>query len=259
MKNVVDVLSIQSQRRAIEAAQRPSSTDYRKKSNKNGFASRFLFECSVKLAMKPLTTATAATLFHRFFREADTSSYDLFLIASASIYLSGKIKDDPVKIRDVINVSHNTLNRTSGPLELGEEYWSMRDAIVQAELLITRMLKFELNTVHPHKYMLYYMKSLQDWLGPTIWNSAPIAKSAAAFLQDFHHNAAILNYKPEHVAVSCLSLALQTYGIQVPSTDENDDKAIWYHVFVQDLTKDLHWEISEKIIEVYSNEAELDN
>lgn len=73
------------------------------------------------------------------------------MIASSTLYLAGKIKDDPVKIRDVINVAHSTLNRGSPPLELGDEYWSMRDAIVQAELLIARTLKFDLNIEHPHK------------------------------------------------------------------------------------------------------------
>lgn len=256
MKTGSDVMSIQ-QRDSTAKVQKAITTDYRKKSGK-GLAARFLFECAAKLNVKPLTSATAAVIFHRFYKEVDSGNYDEFLISSACLYLAGKIKDDPVKIRDVINVAHNTLNRGSGPLELGDEYWSMRDAIVQAELLITRMLKFELNFTHPHKYMLYYMKSLQDWFGPTAWNAMPIAKTAAAFLQDFHHNPAILNYKPSHVAISCLSLALQTYGAQVPLTDENDDSSTWYHVFVKDLSKDKHWEIIEHIMDVYNNEAEID-
>lgn len=116
-------------------------------------APRFLVECSIKLHMKPLTSATASILYHRFFGEgcASPHDYDAFLLASACLYLAGKIKDDPVKIRDVINVSHSTLNRGAAPLELNEDYWAMRDGIVQAELLITRMLKFDLNVVHPHK------------------------------------------------------------------------------------------------------------
>lgn len=76
------------------------------------------------------------------------------VIAASSLYLAGKIKDDPVKIRDVINVANITLNRGSLPLELGDEYWSMRDAIVQAELLIARTLKFDLNMEHPHKVFI---------------------------------------------------------------------------------------------------------
>lgn len=50
-----------------------------------------------------------------------------------------------------MNVSENTLHRGSHPLELNDQYWSIRDAMVQAELLIMRMLKFQVLTVHPHK------------------------------------------------------------------------------------------------------------
>lgn len=201
------------------------------------------------------------------------------MIAAASLYLAGKLKDDIIKIRDVINVTHNTLNRgnfpffffmaykmlnvfcdISGdpPLELNDDYWAIRDAISQAELLITRMLKFDMTFVHPHKYMLHYIKSLQEWIGSSVWNASPIAKTAAACLQDFHHSPAILDYKPSHVAVCCLSIAFETYGVQVPLTDDFDESTIWYNIFCKDLTSDIHWEITSKIIEVYNNEAELD-
>lgn len=152
------------------AASKPTQVDYRKlmangigdsdgdtsaaaalTATAHQLAPRFLVECSVKLHMKPLTSATASVLYHRFFRAASPDDYDAFLVASSCLYLAGKIKDDPVKIRDVINVSHATLNRGATPLELGEEYWTLRDGIVQAELLITRMLKFDLGVVHPHK------------------------------------------------------------------------------------------------------------
>lgn len=201
------------------------------------------------------------------------------MIAAASLYLAGKLKDDVIKIRDVINVTHNTLNRgnfpiflfhvvqmlnvfcdISGdpPLELNDDYWAIRDAISQAELLITRMLKFDMTFVHPHKYMLHYIKSLQEWIGSSVWNASPIAKTAAACLQDFHHSPAILDYKPSHVAVCCLSIAFETYGVQVPLTDDFDESTIWYNIFCKDLTSDIHWEITSKIIDVYNNEAELD-
>ncbi len=65
--------------------------------------------------------------------------------------MASKIQDDPVKLRDVINVSYNTLFRESSPLELSERYWAMRDAIVQAELLIIRMIKFQFSIVDPYK------------------------------------------------------------------------------------------------------------
>lgn len=237
----------------------PSKTiDYKKK-NIKGMPERFLFECAIKLGMKPLTSATAAILYHRFFRETEETEYDTYTIASSCLYLAGKIKDDPVKLRDVINVAHNTINRSAQPLELGDEYWSMRDSIVQAELFITRILKFDLTTVHPHKYMLHYMKSLQDWFGIKEWNALPVAKTAASFLQDFHHSAKILDHKPDHIAVCCLALAFQAYGVQVPLTDESDEVNAWYNVFCKDLTRDKHWEIMEDIVEIYDTEAEIDD
>lgn len=74
------------------------------------------------------------------------------------------------------------------------------------------------------------MKTLQDWLEPSTWTNIPIAKAAASFLQDFHHSPKVLNHKATHIAISCLSLALQTYGVQVPLTDESDESFMWYTV-----------------------------
>lgn len=176
MKDVIDVMELQR-----EKSRRTTIVDYRQLEFKGGFTPAcFIFECGKKLNGQPLTLATAAVIMHRFFKEVDYTGYDLFvsfsggnwkpwlsdflqLIASSSLYLAGKVKDDPLKIRDIINVSHNTLHRGSSPLEIGDEYWNMRDAIVQAELLIMRVLKFEVGTVHPHKYMLHYLKSMEGW------------------------------------------------------------------------------------------------
>lgn len=222
MKNVVDCQN-------IPATSSRLRTNYRKQSGE-GLVSRYLFECSIKLSFKPLTSATAAILFHKFFKEVKATDYDEYLIAASCLYLAGKIKDENVRIRDVINVCHNTLHRDSMPLDLGDEYWSIRDAIVQAELAITRMLKYDLNFELPHKYLLYYLKSLKDWLGNEVWESIPIAKTSAGFLQDFHHSPDILRFNPNEVAVCALSLALQTYGVQIPLTEEGDDAQLWYHV-----------------------------
>lgn len=52
--------------------------DYKHK-NSPGLAPRFIFECAIKLNMKPLTSATAAIIFHRFFREVENESYDEYV------------------------------------------------------------------------------------------------------------------------------------------------------------------------------------
>lgn len=52
--------------------------DYRLKANHN-LAPRFVFECAIKLNMKPLTSATAANILHRFNREVESENYDDFV------------------------------------------------------------------------------------------------------------------------------------------------------------------------------------
>ncbi|KAK9892211.1 hypothetical protein WA026_019015 [Henosepilachna vigintioctopunctata] len=251
MKDVIDVMELQR----VKERKAPI-IDYRQREFEKGFTpSRFIFECGIKLNAQPLTLATASVLMHRFFKEVvDHSNYDYFLIAASSLYLAGKVKDDSLKIRDIINVAHSTLHRGSNPLEIGEEYWTMRDAIVQAELLIMRALKFEVSIVHPHKYLLHYLKSLEGWVGKDSWNSSPLARTSAAFLQDFHHDPSILDYEPQHIAIACISLALQCLGIRLPLMEDNDE--IWYSIFCKDLQKDKNWEIMEKIMETYNKEPE---
>lgn len=248
MKDVIDVMELQR-----DKARRVPVIDYRKLDFDKGFTpARFIFECGIKLHAQPLTLATAAILMHRFFKDVDHTNYDPFLIASSSLYLAGKVKDENLKIRDIINVAHNTLHRGSSPLEIGEEYWNMRDAIVQAELLIMRVLKFEVSITHPHKYMLHYLKSLEGWVGKNIWNSVPLARTSAAFLQDFHHDPSVLDYEPQHIAIACISLATQCLGMKLPLMEENDEA--WYSVFAKDLAKEKNWEIMEKIMETYNKE-----
>jgi hypothetical protein len=37
------------------------------------------------------------------------------------------------------------------PLELDATYWALRDSVVQCELLIVRVLRFNVTFDHPHK------------------------------------------------------------------------------------------------------------
>ena len=70
---------------------------------------------------------------------------------TASIYLASKVEEDDVKLRDIINVCYRGLHPDLMPLEISEKYWSLRNSIVQTELLIARVLSFEFDFEHPHK------------------------------------------------------------------------------------------------------------
>ena len=52
---------------------------------------------------------------------------------------------DQLKIRDLVNVVHSTLHREAEPLNCDSEYLNMRDAICQAELLLLRVVGFNVS------------------------------------------------------------------------------------------------------------------
>lgn len=79
--------------------------------NSTHAAIKFIFECSAKLELRTQTTATAAVLLHRVYRNLEKPDYDKFAVATSCIYLAGKICDDPAKLRDIINVSQVTLDK----------------------------------------------------------------------------------------------------------------------------------------------------
>jgi hypothetical protein len=73
------------------------------------------------------------------------------MFAATSLYIGGKVEGQNIKLRDVINVAYATIHRNSLPLDLDNKYWSLRDSIIQTELLMMRLLKFDVNITHPHK------------------------------------------------------------------------------------------------------------
>ncbi|XP_058063306.1 cyclin-Q [Anopheles bellator] len=244
------ILLTPHRKEVLAGSQRWPPVDYRTQKGK-ALPVRFLFECAQKLVMKPLTSATAAVLYHRFFRATSDPEYDPYMIACTCLYLAAKAKDDKVRKRDIINVAHCTMNPGAQPLDLCDEYWSMWDSIVQGELFVGRMLKFDMTVVHPHKYLVHYMKTVKDLFGGDCWYDMPVAKAAAAFLQDFHHSEKVLDYQAPHIAVCSLALAFQVYGVQVPLMKEAEGVDHWFNVFCPDLTRDAHWDIVEDIMDVY--------
>ena len=79
----------------------------------------------------------------------------VILLGDYTLYhgLSGKFHSDIHRSTGLINILYyyRTLHRSREPLDIGEEYWAMRDSVVQTELLIMRMLQFQVNFNHPHK------------------------------------------------------------------------------------------------------------
>lgn len=60
----------------------------------------------VKLGMHSIPIATACTIYHKFFCEINVDAYDPYLVAMSSLYLAGKVEEQHLRTRDIINVSN---------------------------------------------------------------------------------------------------------------------------------------------------------
>ncbi|MEQ2279598.1 hypothetical protein AMECASPLE_011107, partial [Ameca splendens] len=70
---------------------------------------RFIMESGVKLGMRSVPVATACVLYHRFFQRVTPGVYEPYLVAMSCLYLAGKVEEQHIRTRDIINVSHSTL------------------------------------------------------------------------------------------------------------------------------------------------------
>jgi len=219
---------------------------------------RFILEVGNKLNAKVMTVATALANFHKFCKAtSDLSLYDPYLMASACLYLAGKIEDnDHLKLRDIINVVWTTLHPDQEPLPLDSEYYNMREALVHSELHILRMVGFKTRHDHPHRYLLHYLKSLRDWFPEEIWEKYPLAKTSWALLQDSYHDQnLVLESDPSELSLACVQLALQTYGLQVPLTSNAHDSKSWIRIFNSNVSKDKIWDLMTRLMDTYNHDV----
>lgn len=216
---------------------------------------RFIIECGIKLKASVLTTAIAATYYHKFYKVATLEEYDPYLIGSTCIYLASKVEDDDIRVRDIINVGISCVRRGEPPLSL-DSYFSMRDSLIQAELLLMRVLGFKMKVDLPHKYLLHYLQSLKDWLGDETFNDLPVVHLAWTIIQDIYHSPLVLKYSPQLLSAAILNIVMQVYGIVVPGDDEMNDRS-WFTVFHPDCTTQAVWDLTTKILIIYKVEEDL--
>lgn len=216
---------------------------------------RFIMEAGVKLGMHSIPIATACTIYHKFFCETNLDACDPYLVAMSSLYLAGKVEEQHLRTRDIINVSDRYFRPGREPLELDARFWELRDSIVQCELLVLRALRFQVSFQHPHKHLLHYLISLKNWLNRHSWQRTPISVTAWALLRDSYHGGLCLRFRAQHIAAAVLHLALQVYGVEVPAEAEAEKP--WWQVFSDDLTKPIIDSIASALIQIYAMDTEI--
>jgi len=211
---------------------------------------KFILEAGHRLKLPSVARASACVLYHRLFKVcSDYSRFEATLVGCTALYLASKTEEFPCKLRDVINVSYRVLHKDKAPLDVGSLYWELRDSVVNCELMMLRTLQFRVEFNNPHKYLLHYLKSLEDWLVEESGNS--ISQLSWSLLQDSFHTTLCLHFRPSHIAVAMIFFSLKCLGITVPTQGAQNT---WWKAMCPEITDQEIQAIINNMVEFYSHE-----
>merc|ERR1719468_680723 len=101
-----------------------------------------IWRVGVDLRVDPVTTATAALYFQRFFLAQKEGEFDATRVAMASVWLASKVREDGLKLRDIVNsfLALEASDRANDSLMRMEAYWLLRDELVLHEQALLRTM-----------------------------------------------------------------------------------------------------------------------
>ena len=71
--------------------------------------------------------------------------------------------DELLRLRDLVNVAHSTINGTTTPLALNDDFYDLRDTVGVVELLILRILNFRIPRPTFFNYLVQYLYTIEKW------------------------------------------------------------------------------------------------
>lgn len=202
----------------------------------------FLQELGMKLKVPQVTIATAIIFCHRFFLHQSHAKNDRRTIATACMFLAGKVEETPRPLKDVIFVSYEIINKKDPvavqKIKQKEVYEQQKELILTGERVVLATLGFDFNVNHPYKPLVEAIKKFkvaQNALAQVAWN----------FVNDGLRTSLCLQFKPHHVAAGAIFLAAKFLKVKLPS----DGERVWWQEF--DVTPRQLEEVSNQMLELY--------
>ncbi|ORX97985.1 hypothetical protein K493DRAFT_313839 [Basidiobolus meristosporus CBS 931.73] len=207
---------------------------------------QYILLAGEKLKLPQPTVATAVVLFYRVQtsqerlllqqkerqEKGEESSHELedYLLLTSCINLACKTTEVSRKVRDIINVGYRILHPTEPPLRINEEYWQMKDSLSSSELIVLRILRFEMDVELPYPWINKILKGMCYWKDVEIENDVDrllhndshptiqaIFQLAWAFAHDCLRSRSImLSSPPIHIALACVHLAIRSLNATNP-------------------------------------------
>ncbi|KAJ3150727.1 hypothetical protein HDU86_006344 [Geranomyces michiganensis] len=163
----------------------------------------FIVQAGSMLHVEPQTSAAALVYYHRYNAfiatlPANQDRMDDYMAAMACVHLSTKQYEEPLKMRDIINVCywlvtvkeqndeddgaeeeqsqkgeeatyHHRRRRRDPYLVISDEYWDLKNSLMTAELVLLRILRFDVNKApSPFPYVVGLLADMRKNLSATL-------------------------------------------------------------------------------------------
>lgn len=208
----------------------------------------FLQDLGMRLKVPQVTIATSIVFCHRFFLRHSHAKNDRYTIATACMFLAGKVEETPKLLQNVLFLSYEIRHKRDPiavqRIKLKEVYDREKELVLLGECLVLTTLDFDLNVNHPYKPLVTAVKKLkvaQNALAQVAWN----------FLNDGLRTSLCLQFKAHHIAAGAIFLAAKFLKVKLPT----DGDTVWWHEF--EVTARQLEDVSNQMLELYEQHREL--
>lgn len=207
------------------------------------------------------TICTACQYLHRFkANDENATNYDIGVVVCTALLIATKTNENHLRLSELISSVHwhiiNEPDKTDYDqyklLDRDVRYWKLRDSVTKFEQYMLRVLAFDLTIDLPHKYQIFYLRTLKDWFN-----------DERAVEELFHLAWSVLNdyvckrslderFKSTFMALISIDIALNIIEKSRNLIKRKQLEANWYTHFDKSLTTDIADEIKQSIFDVYN-------
>ena len=203
-------------------------------------AAIFIIDSSKILYLPSITICTAIRFLQKFYINCNIIDHDIYIISRTCIFLACKVEETIRRLLYVINSTSKILNNVlEDPLLNAKDYWPLKEKLIRYEQILLRNLNFNVNIIHPHNYLLYFIRKLNG--------IQELAKLSWCICNDSMLTFLSNQYEPHLIAVAAIYIAAGLLNI----TLETD----WYEKF--DCNRLQLEDICNQLLDLYDTDEDI--
>ncbi|EFI28411.1 cyclin-L1 [Coprinopsis cinerea okayama7 len=204
------------------------------------YGCKLIHQAGILLRQKQVAVATAQILFQRFWFVTSMRQFGVGDIGMGALYLSSKLEECPLRMRDIINVYDLLLQRATHSISpkgksgqefvyhpmsyFGDTFYQLKEALVVAEMQILKRLGFNVHVTLPYNTLINYLRLLG------LGQNSELCTKAWGYLNDALQTPVYAIYQIPTIVCAAIVLSTRHLNIPLPTSPP------WWELF------DAHWD-----------------